>query len=162
MEDPRGFPGGAESESCSVMSASLQPHGLQHARLPCPSPTPRAWSTHAHGVGDAHLSHQGSLQVALMVKSLPTNAGDIDVGSSLGWKDPPPVFLPGEFHGQRSLVGYSPWGCKEWDMTKHASRSRKDFRILAAEKLFLSVPREGSCLSYSHLGPLWPLPILLE
>ena len=27
-----------------VMSDSLQPHGLQHARLPCPSPTPRAWS----------------------------------------------------------------------------------------------------------------------
>ena len=25
--------------SCSVMSGSLQPHGLQHARLPCPSPT---------------------------------------------------------------------------------------------------------------------------
>ena len=25
--------------SCSVMSSSLQPHGLQHARLPCPSPT---------------------------------------------------------------------------------------------------------------------------
>ena len=30
--------------SCSVMSDSLQPHGLQHARLPCPSPTPRACS----------------------------------------------------------------------------------------------------------------------
>ena len=28
-----------------------------------------------------------------------------------------PVFLPGEFHGQRSLVGYSPWGHKESDMT---------------------------------------------
>ena len=27
--------------SGSVMSDSLQPHGLQHARLPCPSPTPR-------------------------------------------------------------------------------------------------------------------------
>ena len=27
--------------SCSVMSDSLQPHGLQHARLPCPSPSPR-------------------------------------------------------------------------------------------------------------------------
>ena len=25
---------------------------------------------------------------------------------------PTPVFLPGKFHGQRSLVGYSPWGCK--------------------------------------------------
>ena len=30
--------------TCSVMSDSLQPHGLQHARLPCPSPTPRACS----------------------------------------------------------------------------------------------------------------------
>ena len=30
---------------------------------------------------------------------------------------PIPVFLPVEFHGQRSLVGYSPWGCKESDMT---------------------------------------------
>ena len=30
--------------SCSVVSDSLQPHGLQHARLPCPSPTPRACS----------------------------------------------------------------------------------------------------------------------
>ena len=31
---------------------------------------------------------------------------------------PTPVFLPGEFHGQRCLVGYSPWGCKEPDMTE--------------------------------------------
>ena len=28
--------------SCSVVSNSLRPHGLQHARLPCPSPTPGA------------------------------------------------------------------------------------------------------------------------
>ncbi|KAB0379908.1 hypothetical protein FD755_007692, partial [Muntiacus reevesi] len=33
------------------------------------------------------------------------------------WKrkwQPTPVFSPGKFHGQRSLVGYSPWGCKEY------------------------------------------------
>ena len=30
--------------SCSVMCDSLRPHGLQHARLPCPSPTPRVYS----------------------------------------------------------------------------------------------------------------------
>ena len=30
--------------SHSVVSDSLRPHGLQHARLPCPSPTPRAYS----------------------------------------------------------------------------------------------------------------------
>ena len=32
------------SFSHSVMSRALQPHGLQHARLPCPSPSPGAWS----------------------------------------------------------------------------------------------------------------------
>ena len=38
---------------------------------------------------------------------------------SLGWEDPwrrewqtSPEFFPGKSHGQRSLVGYSPWGCK--------------------------------------------------
>ena len=44
---------------------------------------------------------------------------------SLGQEDSPekgmantPVFLPGKFHGQRSLVGYNPWCCKESDMTE--------------------------------------------
>ena len=32
---------------------------------------------------------------------------------------PTPVFLPGESSGQRSLVGYSPWSCKESDTTEH-------------------------------------------
>ena len=31
---------------------------------------------------------------------------------------PTPIFLPGEFHGQRSLAGYNPWGPKELDMAK--------------------------------------------
>ena len=31
---------------------------------------------------------------------------------------PTPVFLPGKFHGLRSLVGYSPWGQKEVDTTE--------------------------------------------
>ena len=34
-----------------------------------------------------------------------------------------PVFWPGEFHGQRSLAGYSPWGHKESDMTEGLSLS---------------------------------------
>ena len=31
---------------------------------------------------------------------------------------PTPIFLPGEFHEQRSLAGYSPWGCKDLDTTE--------------------------------------------
>ena len=49
-----------------------------------------------------------------------------DLGSTPGsgrlpWRRewlPTPVFLPEEFHGQRSLAGYSPWGCREWDKTE--------------------------------------------
>ena len=40
--------------SHSVVSDSLRPHGLQHARLPCPLPTPR--NTKEHQVGDASNS----------------------------------------------------------------------------------------------------------
>ena len=52
------------------------------------------------------------------------NAGDLGLTPWSGrfpWRrvcQPTPVFLPGESHGQRSLVGYSPRGHKEWDMTK--------------------------------------------
>ena len=51
------------------------------------------------------------------------NSGDlslIQVGK-IPWRrkwQPTPVFLPGESHGQRSLVCYSPWGRKESDMTE--------------------------------------------
>ena len=47
------------------------------------------------------------------------NAGDPASipGSRRAWQ-PTPVFLPGEFHGRGSLVGYSPWGPKESDTTE--------------------------------------------
>ena len=48
---------------------------------------------------------------------------------SLGWEDPlemawqpTSVSLPGKSHGQRSLAGYSPWGCKELDKTERLTR----------------------------------------
>ena len=34
-----------------------------------------------------------------------------------------PVFLPGKSHGQRSLVGYSPWGHNESEMTKQLNNN---------------------------------------
>ena len=57
-----------------------------------------------------------------MVKNLPARQETGSIPGSgrspgEGNGNPPPIFLPGEFHGQRSLVGYSPWGCKESDTT---------------------------------------------
>ena len=73
------------------------------------------------------LSPSLKVRAALMaqvVKNLPASQ-ETQVWS-LGQEDPcrrkwqlAPVFLPGKSHGQRSLVGNSPWGCKEWDMSEH-------------------------------------------
>ena len=44
----------------------------------------------------------------------------------ISWKRewlPTPVFLPGEFHGERSLVGYSPWSHKELDTTERLTHT---------------------------------------
>ena len=47
---------------------------------------------------------------------------------------PTPVFLPGEFHGPRSLIGYSPWGRKESDTTEqlnfHFTKIKRISRIV--------------------------------
>ena len=58
----------------------------------------------------------------LVIKNLPADTGDVrdrhGFNPSLGrflWRrawQPTPVFLPGESHGQRSLVAYSSWGHK--------------------------------------------------
>ena len=62
-----------------------------------------------------------------MVKNPPANAGDArDSGSVPRWGrfpgagngNPLQNFFPGKFHGQTSLVGYSPWGRKELDTTE--------------------------------------------
>ena len=66
-------------------------------------------------------------QGALVVKNPFASAGEIKRLQfhpwvrKIPWRrawQPTPVFLPGESHGQRSLVGYSPRGCKESNITK--------------------------------------------
>ena len=65
-------------------------------------------------------------QVATVVKNPPADAGDVrDVSLISGLGRSPevgngnltPVFLPAKFHGQRSLMGYSPWSRRESDTT---------------------------------------------
>ena len=85
-----------------------------------------------------------------MVKNPRANAGGIrDMGSTCGPERSPgggqhtPVFLPRESHGQRSLVGYCPWGHKESDM-------RSD---LACTHIQISLFREvflNQFLSFHH------------
>ena len=66
------------------------------------------------------------MRLLLVIKNPPASAGDIRCGFApwvvkMPWRrawQPAPVFSPGESHGQRSLAGHSPWGCKESDTTE--------------------------------------------
>ena len=104
------------SNHLSILSVPTSFSSSFSSFLPCfPSTYPSSWAS----------------QVLPMVKNLLANAGDKrDAGLIPGsgrfpWRRPQrliPVFLPGESHGQRSLVGYSPWGYNESDtakMTQH-------------------------------------------
>ena len=82
---------------------------------------------------NASLPYGSRLEVAFLPPGSPGGSDDKESACSVGDLGSIPgsgrspgegkqllslVFLPGESHGQRSLVGYSPWGCKESDTTE--------------------------------------------
>ena len=103
---------------CAFLSGYLTVIETAFSNSACSRPT----ATQCQDVSNSQAS-----QAAPVVKSLPANAGDVrDAGSIPGsgrsgggyGNALQYSFLPGESHGQRSLVGYSPQGCKESDTTE--------------------------------------------
>ena len=77
--------------SCSVMSNSLQPHGVQHTRLPCPSPIPRACSNsypssrwYHPTISSSVVPFSSCLQSSLASGSFLMNQFFISDGQSIG------------------------------------------------------------------------------
>ena len=75
---------------------------------------------------------------------------------------PTPVFLPGESHEQRNLVGYSLWGCRESDTTELLSMHAQTPKMLTTVEgntllytakgtlqIWLRLSRWGDCLKFS-------------
>ena len=83
-------------------------------------------------------------------KEFACNAGDVGSGPwvrKIPWRrewQPTSVFLPGESHGQRSLAGYSPWGCKESNTVEQLSNENEP---LGAADHLLRVHFSDNCLS---------------
>ena len=160
----------------SVVSYSLPHHGLQPTRLLCPwnlparilewvaapfsgvllnariepgSPALQAYSL---------LSYSGNQFPVLIIPDPGTRRLGTHTPSqsslklfklaNLKWQHTL-VFLPGKSHGQRSLVGYSPCGCKELGITHH----------LEQICFFLFLPMESTIntLVDYFLSLLWPL-----
>ena len=64
---------------------------------------------------------------------------------STKWRKHNTTFLPGESHGQRSLVGYSPWGRKESDKTERLTHTHKGGRQVLG-----NVSKLGCCWTHRN------------
>ena len=69
---------------------------------------------------------------------------------------PTPAFLPRKFHGQRSLVSYSSWGCRESEMTEQLALSHFQWRSRHREHLWTQWGKErvgqieSAALKHTH------------
>ena len=137
---------------CNPLGSSV--HGILQARrlewLPCLSPGIFPTQESNPGLLHSrqilyHLSHQGNFPGGTSGKE-PTcqcrrqkrqrfNPWVRKIPWRREWQ-PTPAFLPGEFHGQRSLVRYSPWGCKELNTTEQLTQ-----KLLTLEQMQISAPR---------------------
>ena len=78
---------------------------------------------------------------------------------------PTAVLLPGEFHGQRSLEGYSPWVCKQWDMTERLTHTHIETHMvevgswgLASARIGAPFPRFSAAFRRSWIASWAPEP----
>ena len=109
--------------SHSVVSDSLQPHESQHARPPCPSPTPGVHSTHVNWVSDAtQPSHP--LSSPAPPAPNPSQHQSFPMSQLFAWGGQSPgvsalaSFLPKKFQG------WSPLGWTGWISLESKGRSR--------------------------------------
>ena len=135
--------------------------GEGQGRLACCSPWGRKGSDMTEW-----LSNNMNMYVCVCVLGFPSDThgkkpscqcrryGRLRLGPWVGkipWRSarqPTPGFLPGEFHGQRSLVDRSPWSCKELDTTEQLTRTLNCLEVYSISSLTQLWFRESwDCLS---------------
>ena len=110
----------------------LLPYKATHLTVDS-SPHPQIWTTgfpsRTLSVSEAQKTSRRDLKVAFRAALVAQMEKNPPAAQEAGvWflsredplektMQPTPAFLPGESHVQRSLAGYSPWGCKELAMT---------------------------------------------
>ena len=91
--------------SHSVVSDSLQPHGLQHTRLPCTSPTPRAWSNSCPLSQWCHPTISSSVVLFSCLQSFPAS-GSFQTSQFFAWG--------GQSSGVSASASVLPMNIQDW------------------------------------------------
>ena len=129
--------------SCSVMSDSLRPHELQHARPPCPSPTPRVHSDSRPLSLWCPSCPQSLPASESFPKSQPFAWGDQSTGASALAS-----FLP------RKSQGWSPSEWTGWISLQSRGLSRVSSNTTVEKHQFFGVQPSSQSNSHIHTWPL--------
>ena len=110
--------------SRSVISNTLQPHGMQHARLPCPSPTPKAYSNSCPSsqwchptISSSNIPFSSCLQSFPASGSFPMSQFFASGGQSIG-VSASASFLP------MNIQDWFPLGLTDWISLQSKGHSR--------------------------------------
>ena len=140
--------------SCSVMSDSLWPHGLQHTRLPCPSPTPGAYSNSCPLIQWCHSTILSSvIPFSSCLQSFPawgsfqTSQLFASGGQSIGVSGSASV-LP------MNTQDWSPLGWTGWISLQSKGLSRVFSNTTVQTHQFFSAQLSSQSNSHIHTSPL--------
>ena len=128
--------------SRSVMFNSLRPHELQHARPPCPSPTPAVHPNSCHIwrrqrqptpvlLSVSWMEEPGRLRSMGSLRVGHNWATSLSLFTFMHWRrkwQPTPVFIPGESQGWGSLVGW-------WAAVYGVAQSRTQLKWLSSSSI---------------------------
>ena len=140
--------------SCSVVSASLWPHGLQHPRLPCPSPIPRAYSNSCPSSQGCHptisfsvILFSSCLQSFPASESFPRSQFFTSGGQSIGVSASISV-LP------MNTQDWFPLGWTGWISLKSNGLSRVFSNTTVQKHQFFGAQLSSQSNSHIHTWPL--------
>ena len=140
---------------------TLQPHGLQHTRLSCPSPTPRAYSNSCPACRWCHPTISSSvvpfsscLQSFPASGSFPMSQFFTSDGQNIGVSASTSV-LP------MNIQDWSPLGWTSWISLQSKGLSRVFFNTTVQKHQFFSTQLSSQSSSHIHTHTFWPTSLWL-
>ena len=147
--------------NCSVMSGPLQPHESQHARPPCPSPTPRVYSNSCPSSQWWHPTISSSVvPFSSCPQSLPVS-GSFPLSQLFVWSGQSIGFSASASVLPMNTQDWSPLGWPGWTSLQSKGLSRVFSNTTVQKHQFFSTQLSSQSSSHIHTWPLekpkpWP------
>ena len=140
--------------SCSVVSDSLRPHESQHARLPCPSPTPRDYQNSCPSSQWCHLAISSSVSpFSSCPKSLPAS-GSFPMSQLFAWGGQSTEVSASASVLPKNTQNWSPLGWTGWISLQSKGLTRVFSNATVQKHQFFGAQLSSQSKSHIHTWPL--------